>query len=43
MGLALVPLAPRYRDQLAEQRVMRRRDPHAFDVTGTRPLSLVAG
>jgi hypothetical protein len=41
--LARVPLAPHHRDQLAEQRVVRRRNPHTFDLAGIRPLSLVAG
>ncbi len=43
IGLTLVPLAPHYRDPLAKQRVVRRRDPHAFDVANTNLLSLMAG
>ena len=43
MRLALIPHAPHHPDQLAEQRVMRRCDPHAFNVTGMGLLSLMAG
>jgi hypothetical protein len=43
VGLAFVPLAPHPRDQLAEQRVVLRRDPHALDLAGMQGLSLMAG
>jgi hypothetical protein len=43
MRLALVALAPHHGHELACQRVMGRDDPHAFDVAGTRLLSLLVG
>jgi hypothetical protein len=43
MRFALVPLAPHHGHPLACQRVVCRDDPYAFDVAGTRLLSLMAG
>jgi len=43
MRFALVTLAPHHGHELACERVMRRDDPHAFDVVGMRLLSLLAG
>jgi hypothetical protein len=43
MRLALVALAPHHGHELACQRMMGRDDPHAFDVTRMRLLSLMAG
>jgi hypothetical protein len=41
MGGALVPLAPDHPDQLPRQRMVRRRDPHPFNVAGRQLLSLM--
>ena len=43
VGFTLVPLAPHHHDQPLRQRMVRRRDPHPFDVTRTKLLSLSAG
>jgi hypothetical protein len=41
MGRALVPLAPDHPDQPPRQRMVRRRNPDPFDVTGIQLLSLL--
>jgi hypothetical protein len=41
--LALVSLAPHHSHQPACERMVRRDDPHAFDLTGIQLLSLMAG
>ena len=41
VGRALVPLAPNHPDQLPRQRVVLRRDPNPFDVTGRGLLNMV--
>jgi hypothetical protein len=41
--LADMPLAPHHHDRATRQRVVRRRDPHAFDVTGITLISVSAG
>jgi hypothetical protein len=43
VGLAAMPLAPHHHDRPTRQRVVRRRDPHAFDVTGMTLISVSAG
>jgi hypothetical protein len=40
MGFALVPLVAHHQDHLPRQGMVRRRDLHPLDVTGTRLLSL---
>jgi hypothetical protein len=42
VGLAAMPLAPHHNDRPPRQRVVRRRDPHAFDVTSTTFISVSA-
>jgi hypothetical protein len=42
VGFALMSLAPHHHDQPPRQRMVRRCDPHPFDVTGMRLLSLSA-
>jgi hypothetical protein len=41
MGGTLMPLASDHPHQLLYQRMMRRRNPNPFDVTGRRLLSLM--
>jgi hypothetical protein len=43
VGLAAMPLAPHHHDRTTGQRMVRRRDPHAFDVTGTTLISVSVG
>ena len=43
VGLAAVPLAPHHHDLPTRQWMVRRRDPHAFNVTGMTLISVLAG
>jgi hypothetical protein len=42
MSRTLIPFASDHSDQLPRERMVWRRDPDPFDVTGTQVLSLVA-
>ena len=42
VGRALVPLAPDHPDKPPGERVVRRRDPHTFDVAGMTLISVLA-